>query len=379
MELRVEELASLEACVALRTQWDELAATASNISVFSTWEWQATWWKHYGADDSLRVMVVRENELVVGILPLYSRRVPLAPLVTSRELRLLGTGGDTSPDYLGPLIRPAHEAAVATVLAERLVARPISWDVLRLTDLRPGVFLDVLVERLRATSADVDVRAGSRIRIVRLPSRWEEYLANMPGDRRRRIGNLRRNVLNKLGGRFEATVTTTQLPSAIEDLITLHRKRWSSKGTQTSSFQSASYVDFHREVIARCHDKGWIRLYRIEANGKTVAIFYCYRYRGDVLFFQTGFDPELEHFRLGQVLMAFSIESAITEGASVFDMLKGEHEYKSSWSNDVRDTFDLIAYNRSIRGRLGRLRREVGVLKRAASRKSAGLRSLIQL
>jgi CelD/BcsL family acetyltransferase involved in cellulose biosynthesis len=375
----VEELASLEACSVLRTQWDELAATASNTSVFSTWEWQTTWWKHYGAGDSLRVMVVRENELVVGILPLYSRRVRLAPLVSTRELRLLGTGGDTSPDYLGPLIRPMHEAAVATVLAERLVATPASWDVLRLTDVCPGVFLDVLVERLRKTGADVDVRPGSRIRIVRLPSRWDEYLATMPGDRRRRIGNLRRNVLNKLGGHFEAAVTAAQLPAVFEDLVTLHRKRWDRKGTQTSSFQSATYVDFHREVITRCHDNGWIRLYRIEAGGRTVAIFYCYRFRGDVLFYQTGFDPELEHFRLGQVLMGFSIESAIAEGASVFDMLKGEHEYKASWSNDVRDTFDLIAYNRSIRGRLGRLRREVGILKRAASRSSTSLRSLIHL
>lgn len=372
MTFRVEQLSSLQASTALQREWNELAARANNTTVFSTWEWQTTWWKHYGGDKEARIIVVREGAHVVGIMPLYARRIAWPPLVTASELRFIGTGGDTSPDYLGPVIDPACEAPVAALLADQLVATRSRWDVLRLTDLRPGVFLDVLVERLRAAGAHAEVSPRSTIQIVRLPSSWNEYLAKMPGDRRRRIGNLRRNVLNKLGGRFLSELTREQLPQAIEDLITLHRKRWDSKGADSSAFRTDAYVSFHREVITHCHENGWVHLYRIEVPGRTVAVFYCYHYKGEVLFFQTGFDPELEHFRLGQVLMAFSIESAIGAGASVFDMLKGEHAYKQSWSNEVRQTFNLVSYNQSLPGQLSRLRHNFVLFKRAALRKMRG-------
>jgi CelD/BcsL family acetyltransferase involved in cellulose biosynthesis len=373
MALRVEELASLEACNALQTPWSELAVRANTTTVFSTWEWQTTWWKHYGADNKPCIIVVREDERVVGIMPLYTRRTSLVPLVPVRELRLIGTGGDTSPDYLGPIIDPACEETVAGVLADQLVVAMRSrWDVLRLTDVAPGVFLDKLVERLKKAGIHTDPSTRNVIQIVRLPSSWKEYLAKMSGSRRWRIGNLRRGMQNKLGGSFQMELTREQLPGVIDDLITLHRKRWTSKGEGLGAFRSDAYVSFHREIITRCHEKGWIHLFRIEVGGRTVAILYCYRFKGEVLYFQTGFDPELEDHSLGQVLMGFSIETAITEGASVFDMLKGEHAYKGTWSNDVRHTVNLVSYNQSIPGRLSRLRHDFGRIKRATLRRVQG-------
>jgi CelD/BcsL family acetyltransferase involved in cellulose biosynthesis len=361
--LLADEYDSVEGFCALRPYWNSLVELTQSVTVFSTWEWQTTWWKHYGAGSTLRIIAVRESDRVVGILPLYLRRIPVAPLLYAHELRLVGTGADTSPDYLGPLIDPARESAVAAVLAKQLLENGGEWDLLHLTDVCTGMFLDVLVGRLRAAGVDPDVRVCSSIQVVRLPSSWDEYLARMPGERRRRIGNLRRSALRKLGAQFQVAQTEAELPAVIDALICLHRKRWDSKGTDMGAFRSTAYKRFHREVIARCHQNGWIRLYRIEANRKIAAILYCYRYRGDILFFQTGFDPELEHFRLGQVLLGFAIESAIAEGAEVFDMLKGEYAYKSSWSNDVRRTFELLAYNASVRGRLALLRRKLGVLR----------------
>jgi len=370
MALRVEELASLEACYALQTPWSELAARANNTTVFSTWEWQTAWWKHYGADHEPCIIVVREDERVVGIMPLYTRRTSLVPLVPVRELRLIGSGGDTSPDYLGPIIDPSCEDTVARLLADQLVVAMRSrWDVLRLTDVAPGVFLDELVKRLEKAGIHTERSAPEVIQIVRLPSSWKEYLAKMSGSRRWRIGNLRRAIENKLGGSFQSELTREQLPGAIDDLITLHRKRWTAKGSGLGAFRSDAYVSFHREVITRCHEKGWIHLFRIEVGGRTVAILYCYRFKGEVLYFQTGFDPELEDYSLGQVLMGYSIESAIAAGAGVFDMLKGEHPYKGTWSNDVRHTVNLISYNHSLPGRLSRLRHDFGRIKRATLRR----------
>lgn len=368
MTIRIEQLDSLQSLSSLRRDWNSLAEMTPGVSVFSTWEWQTTWWKHYQAGKTLRVLLARDGVQIVGILPMYLARSKIAPHVTARELRLIGTGGDTSPDYLGPLIEPAQERVVNAAFAEHLSSRRREWDTVRLTDVAPCAFLGTMADTLHLRGVRADVCECSKIQRVRLPRSWAEYVAGMPTERRRRIGKLRRRVEQQLGGRLVAVQTEAQLPALIDDLIALHRKRWDSKGSDIGAFRSPAYIGFHREVITACHRNGWIRLYRIEVAGRTVAIVYCYAYRGEILLFQNGFDPEHEHFRLGQVLIGFSIEQAIAEGASAFDMLKGDHEYKASWSNDVRTTCDLVAYNTSGVGRLALARRTLGQLKRSLGR-----------
>lgn len=368
MIFQVKEFTSMEACRALQPQWNVLVERAANVTVFSTWEWQSTWWKHYGASNELRVIGVFDADRLVGLLPLYVKRRPLAPGISVREICLVGAGGDTSPDYLGAAIDPEHEREVAATLAARVTDRRSGWDVLNLTDMSPGIFLDALAERLRNAGVETRVSTCSTIQIAKLPPTWEGYLAAMHRDRRYRVGKLRRGAAKNLEIQFRLPQNEAEARAAVDDLIALHRKRWESKD-EAGAFRSPSYVGFHREVIEKCNLHDWIRLYRVEVAGKTAAIFYCYRYRGDILYFQSGFDPDLAQFSLGQVLMGLAIESAIGEQATVFDLLKGEHPYKNSWSNDERTTFNLVAHNRSLLGQLHLLRHKLGSLKRSALRR----------
>lgn len=336
----------------MRHEWNQLAARSRFTTVFSTWEWQSAWWRHYGQRARLYVVTVRNAERLVGVLPLYLCSASLAAGLPLRQMSLVGAGGDTSPDYLGPLLDPEYEESVATTLADHVLSRRDLWDRLRLTDMSAGPFLDALAKRLGAARIACNVSLCSRIAMMRLPQSWDTYLASVHRDRRKRIRYLRRHA-------SDAQITFVgydprEAPgTATEALIELHRKRWHTKGG--GAFRSTCYTGFHREVIELCHAQDWIRLFRLELAGKIVAIFYCYRFRDEVLYFQSGFDPALERLSLGQVLMGYAIEAAIAEGAGTFDHLKGQHAYKSSWSNAERATYNLLAYNTSLRGQLALL------------------------
>jgi CelD/BcsL family acetyltransferase involved in cellulose biosynthesis len=347
----------------MRQEWNELAARSRLTNVFSTWEWQAAWWRHYGSRSELCVLTVRDGGRLVGLLPLYLRSTSLAPGLPLREMSLVGAGGDTSPDYLGPLLDPDCEEPVAAALADHIVGRRGLWDRLNLTDMSEGPFVNALARRLGTARIACEVGLCSQIAVLRLPGSWDDYMASVHRDRRKRIRYQRRQTDNA-NITFPAYDLTASPGPATEALIELHRKRWQNK-EDGGAFRSKSYLGFHREVIEECHRQGWVRLYRLETAGKIVAVFYCYRFRDEVLYFQSGFDPELEKLSLGQVLMGYAIEAAIADGARAFDHLKGEHAYKSSWSNDARKTYNLVACNTSVRGRLALLRRSVGKLKRA--------------
>src|SRR5262245_62305555 len=140
-------------------------------------------------------------------------------------------------------------------------------------------------------------------------------------------------------------------------MIQLHRKRRTAKNANEVSFRTYRYINFHDEVMELCAENGWVRLYSLEVPDATgaappqpIAMFYCYRYRDEILYFQSGFDPEYEKYSPGHVLMGFSIESAVGEGAVVFDMLKGNHAYKSMWANDSRTTRQIVAHRSTVPG-----------------------------
>jgi CelD/BcsL family acetyltransferase involved in cellulose biosynthesis len=371
MTFRFEEQTTLESARPLRDSWNALAERTGTVSVFSTWEWQSTWWKYYGAGKSLRIIVVWEGDRLVGILPMHIATTRLASFLPVREARLVGSGGDTSPDYLGPIVAPDRANEVAAALADYVVKHRGHWDVLSFTDVCEGAFSNALLERLRGRAIDTVSKPSSRIQIAKLPATWDEYVGAMHRDRRYRLRNLRKKAEEKAGARFQVVTVGDELRKAVQELIVLHRSRWDSKDQTKGAFRTDAYVGFHTEAIEQCALNGWVRFYRIEVGGEPAAMFYCYRYRDDILYFQSGFDPKFESLSVGQVLMGRSIESAIGEGAKVFDMLKGEHAYKASWSNDFRYTVDLVAHNTSSLGRLSLMREKLREWKRANDAKRA--------
>ena len=353
----------------MRSRWNSLVELDRNVSVFTSWEWQTSWWKHYAGNSRLRLLTVHKADQLVGALPLYVRRSEVVPLFGAQELRLVGSGGDTSPDYLGPVIAAGFEESVARSFVDWLVEHCDEWDALNLSDMLPTPFLNQLQQRLRSRALHAELRPCSQIQVARLPDSFSDYMRAMPGQRRQRLNRIRRRLVEQLGMTFKTSRKSDEIWSTVDALIELHRKRWADKDPNKGAFRSSRYLNFHREVIERCLQNDWIRLYRLEdAHGKATAVFYCYRYRDEVLYFQSGFDPALHKYSPGLALMGFAIESAIGEGARLFDMLKGEHAYKGAWTNEIRSTFSLIAHGRSARGRMSLMRHRMRSWKESVSR-----------
>lgn len=356
MRFRIQVFASAEAFAVLRPSWNALAERSVGTTVFSSWEWQSSWWKHYAPNSRLIVLSAWDSDRLAGLLPMYVRRRILNGLLPMRELLLVGSGGDTSPDYLGAILEPESAAEVAPLLAADVIRSRDHWDVLNFTDVAPGPFADAMQAALTGSRLECEQVPCSTIKVVHAPASWEEYLAGMHRDRRYRVRHQRNKLLKELGAQLLVARSDAEIAASVEALVDLHRKRWDSKGSGQGAFRTAEYLRFHREVIELCHRNDWVRLYSIAAAGRTIAVFYCYRYRNELLYFQSGFDPEFERYSLGAVLMGFAIESAIAEGLQVIDLLKGDHAYKNSWSNGERLTVDIHAHNRSTLGRMHWLR-----------------------
>ncbi len=301
-------------------------------------------WQHYCQGQPLRLFVVEHSGSVMGILPLYEQRVRLFPGIGIRVLRLIGTGGDTQPDYLGPLLEPACADAAATALAEHLLKARRDWRVILISDLvEESPFRRAMLAACHAKPSALSDTISARPIVVHLPQSWDDLLAEFSSHRRSTIRYARRKAESKYGTRFFVATDPEQIGPLFDELAQLHRMRFTAKG-ESHVFRSIEFLGFHRDVVTHCARLGWIRFYGLKAEGKTIALLYCYRFRNQVFYFQSGFDPAFEKLRPGFLLLGYAIEHAIGEGNESFDMMRGEHDYKTQWSRQQRTTRSLTLY-----------------------------------
>jgi CelD/BcsL family acetyltransferase involved in cellulose biosynthesis len=333
-EIVVQFLTAARDFADVAPEWNRLHEQCITASVFNSWIWQYQWWQAYGADQPLRLLVALEGGQAVGVLALYIQTVEVMG-VPVRLLRLVGSGGDTHPDDLGPVIAPEREDEIARKLAEAALCIG-EVDVIALSDIDPRSRFPAALERAAGEfGCDSVATPCERIAYVNLPPAWPEYLASLKSDHRRLLRHARQKAEATHKVRFFVWDDAAKMDQAVDRLVELHRARWNAAGG-SDSFASAQYIDFHRRIIKACFAREWLRLYCLELDGEIAAITYCYRFRNRVYLMQAGFDPAKAKSNPGRVLLSYALEHAIGEGNVVFDFLRGEHRYKDQLATGHR-------------------------------------------
>src|SRR6266702_1490712 len=119
--------------LALRTAWDELYRTNTNNTPYQSWEWNFTWWSHFGSAGRLRLLVGEQDGRLVGIAPFcISTRFRAWPI---RHLTLISR---KHGEYLDLIVRPGAEASFCKALCEHLSGNEKEARFFELKDLRSG-------------------------------------------------------------------------------------------------------------------------------------------------------------------------------------------------------------------------------------------------
>lgn len=324
--LALEPMGGFEA---VEQEWRQLATKSDNL--FASWEWASTWWRHFGDDQPLHLTSCRAPDgRLIAVLPLYIWHRPLL-----RALRLVGHG---PADELGPVCEKQHVELVSRALDEALAQRRWRCDLF-LGEVLPGD--EDWCGRLDARELG---REASPLR--RLDGEtWDDYLATM---NRKARGNARREEQH-LQRDFELCYRLADDPERLQEdmstLLRLHADRW---GAESAAFGD-SRGNFHRDFASLALDRGWLRLWLLELDGRPAAAWYGFRYNGVEIFYQSGRDPHFEHRSVGSVLIRHALREAMKDGAREFRLLRGDESYKRRLAN-ADHGLDTVAVACSLKG-----------------------------
>lgn len=123
--------------------------------------------------------------------------------------------------------------------------------------------------------------------------------------------------------------------------------RWRGRG-DGSVLDDPRIARFHRHVVPQLLAAGRLRMIRMTADGRTIAVFYgvaAGRWWG---YYLAGYDREWAgRIHLGQVNLAAAMAMAAAEGATEFDFLKGAEPVKYVWPVLERTAIDADVFSRS--------------------------------
>jgi len=124
--VEITEINDIESLSPYRLLWNSLFASTPNATFFLTYDWLDSYWRHFGQQQKLRVLIAYAGGEALGILPLCVRREQQG----LGALRVLTYPLDNGGAWYGP-IGPNPSATMMAAM-QHIRRTPRDWDILEL-------------------------------------------------------------------------------------------------------------------------------------------------------------------------------------------------------------------------------------------------------
>ncbi|MEX2285623.1 MAG: GNAT family N-acetyltransferase [Planctomycetaceae bacterium] len=335
----VHEINDPHELAALRPIWDELFARTPGTSFFHSLTWLQVYWKHFGARQRLRVLVVYEDEQAIGIVPLVVR--------TSRRsepVKVLTYPLDEN-DWAN-YYRPIGPDPLTTLTAALNHVRrtPRDWHILELS------WIDELTDEGRTKmaldkcglSATCEAHYPRAIIDLRAHGSWKAFCASRSGKWRNDLDRqekklARRGAVSYVRYRpsVEAGGQTDPRWDLYEACEAISRVSWQGS-VRGNMLNREEFRGFYRDMHLAAVCAGFADLNLLRVDDQPVAFCYGYQYRGNLVSLKTAYDPAYRQEGAGTVVQARALADSIARGDREIDLGSVRQEYKRRWLTHTR-------------------------------------------
>lgn len=314
------EIRTTDALRRREAEWLAVWSRTCNRTPFQSPAWGLAWLDEFGRDGEMRALVVQHAEQLRAVLPLIRQ---------SGETAFVVAGAGVS-DYLGGCFDVDYPGA-AGMLFEHIAKHWPDGSVLQLVGLQPN---SALINAHVPEPLVVERTMRRNCPVLSLPSTAEGLAQTLPAKFANQLEYAKRRLMRDFQVEFVSATSRNWQP-LLEALFGLHEKRWNERG-ESGVLRAPSVQAFHRKVVRAFAQLGILRLHVVYLNHRPSAAFYGFKCGHTTFYYLSGFDPEFAKYSVGSVILDYSIRTAIAEGCTEFNFLRGREAYKYRWG--ARDT-----------------------------------------
>lgn len=341
--LKLDIVESVKGFAALKEDWNRLADNFSGGNVFLTWEWQYTWWSHFGEGKQLHLIIVRDGEKAVAIAPMYEAHAGFWPVST----RVLQTLCYNAGDYGGLLVEDGYEDAL-WMLTEYLIEKKESLNA-------PVVLRRVPEDTPIAEMWRNVMASGNQKYQMDLVTTFQAPQVSLSEGMeikfpKAELGRRNRKIHREHDVEFRFH-TEGDVDDDLASLVKLHDIRWSDRMNEYKGvLVEEKKLAFTRDVVRLLDERGIVRLSSLWVDGQAAAGVLAFEYGDRFLYWRPAFDNQWRKFSVGHVLLNYLMQRCVERGIQVFDFLEGVADYKTLWADGMRNVATLSINNPGWRG-----------------------------
>ena len=355
----VEEIRDFEQLVALRPAWTKLWREMPESSFFHSLEWLEAVLQTEAINQSLRVLVVKQEDEPIGILPLVLRR----------ESRRLGATqvlsyplNDWGP-YYGPIGGRPQETLQTGI--EHILKSERDWDLL---DLRWTPPQEEDKSNTLQTFAALGLKVHTRLRhqtsIIDLEGTWDEYVKARSKNwrshwRRRHKKAAAAGEIQHLRYRPQGTAHGDSDPrfDLYDTCVELAAKSWQGSSETGNTLNHPAVCEVLRAVHEQAARLGCLDLNLVYLDGQPISFAYNYYHQGHVFALRLGFDPEYSKLGPGNLVEELALEDSFVRGDRIYELGPDAEESKRSLRTRLEPIWQHTHYATSgVRPQLIRLK-----------------------
>ncbi len=292
LEIKFEQFSEL------KEVWERIFEVTENPAPFVSYGWFFALNK-YLLKREVEVMVFYEEGEAVGIIPAELK---------NHNLSLIGDQRVT--DFNGVILDPDYSKKIIGALADFIINENLNIELSPLTE--ESELIKFLPDMLKIKM----VERAETFPVLKLPSSWEKYLTSLSSknrhELRRKLGKAEGAGIKKLGA------------CDIDKLFELMEYSSGEK----KNFLDKEMKDFFKALALYLEGIGALRLSGVFYKEAIIGALFCFQMGNMVYAFNTGYDPDFYKLSPGFISFAMDIKSAIDDGFTYYNFLRGEERFK---------------------------------------------------
>jgi len=338
--MHIETIQTPEAFRRLEPLWNELLDKSDVDFPFMSFEWITAWWDVFGNGCKLLILVVKENDEAIGILPFMLHRMRLRwfPLTTISFIasNIMGRAD-------GIIIRNKKEVYEAAL--NYLKSSPFRFDMIQLGPIPETSSTYALLSAIiKEKGIRCIVRRKDAAPYVPATTSWEEYFKTLSKKFRSELRNLDNTQKRNDSGRTMRVYTDEHIDQGIMDLVNISRNTWKYRNG-TAIVCKPGETGFYRLFAHKAARRKWLYLVVLLYNSKPVAFMYNILYKNTMFILKVGYDEQYKKLSAGTMLFLHVIRKSFIDNLKKIDMLGKSESFKLRWTPLCRAHYQFCLYN----------------------------------
>ncbi len=344
---KVFEINQNDQFFALSSEWNKVLSKCKDKNIFLTWEYLSTFWQHFGKDQLLKVLCLKDEDEIVAIAPLRQSRYSFAGLLSYQVVEPLGSRGllQEGADYTGLICSVPPEVCLRLFI--KYLVEDKGWDFIYLLDLPETSFSADLLSRVaKDVTVNFELRPGVVCPYISLPNSIDDFIGEMDSKVRKNLRRSIRNLERDYGKvKLKRHEEFGSVKEAMQVFFDLHQKRWNLKKL-SGAFAAKEVREFYVDVAERFDSNGWLSLYFLTVNDEPIAAQYCFEYDQKMYYALGGFNPDYSKYSVGNIIFIKILEKCIQNKLKEYDLLKGSELYKFKFTSTYRRNLSVTFVNK---------------------------------